>query len=137
MENVLADYLDKEIPAVHDPGHDNFNLLLMKADYNGAMVRVVRSKCSSLIGKTGIIAMETKETLKILQEDNNLISELIGRRSKLPTYILCLPAIPKNESVFEILINNLVLTIFGKNINMRPAERSVKKVKQFMDLDLS
>lgn len=80
MENILSDYLGKEIPAVYDPGHDNFSLLLMKADYNGAKVKVVRSKCSSLIGKTGIIAMETKETLKIVQENNHLISEFRENR---------------------------------------------------------
>lgn len=47
-----------------------------------------------------------------------------------------LAAIPKNESVFQVPVYNLTLTIFGKHINMRPAERSVKKVKQFMDLDI-
>lgn len=75
MENVLGDHLGKPLPAVHDPGYENFSLLLMKADYNGAKVKVVRSKCSSLIGKSGILAMETKETLRILQENNQLISE--------------------------------------------------------------
>lgn len=75
MQNVLCDHLEKQIPEVHDPGYEAFSILLMRADYNGAKVKVTRSRCSSLIGKTGIIAMETKETLKILQENNELISE--------------------------------------------------------------
>lgn len=75
MENILSDHLGKELPQVHDPGYENFSLLLMRADYNGAKVKVIRSRCSSLIGKTGILAMETKETLKVLQENNELISE--------------------------------------------------------------
>lgn len=75
MENVLSDYLGKKLPDVHDPGYDNFSLILMRADYNGAKLKVIRSKCSSLIGKTGILTMETKETLKVLQENNELISK--------------------------------------------------------------
>lgn len=80
MENVLCDHLGKALPAVHDPGYENFSLLLMRADYNGAKVTVVRSRCSSLIGKTGILAMETKETLRVLQENNVLISEWCKER---------------------------------------------------------
>ena len=137
MKNVLADHMGKELPAVHDPGYENFSLLLMRADYNGAKLKVVRSKCSSLIGKSGILAMETKETLKVLQENDELISTLLPYPLMHPlTNVSTLPAIPKNESVFEVPVHNLVLKIFGKHINMRPAERSVKKVKQFMSMDL-
>lgn len=80
MENILSDHLGKELPTVHDQGYENFSLLLMRADYNGAKVKVVRSRCSSLIGKTGILAMETKETLKVLQENNEVISEFLMQR---------------------------------------------------------
>lgn len=138
MENVLSEYLGKTLPAVHDPGYENFSLILMRADYNGAKLQVTRARCSSLIGKSGILAMETKETLKVLQENNELISEYrsICNLFRGITPLITVPAIPKNESVFEVRVHNLVLTIFGKHINMRPAERSVKKVKHFMDLDI-
>lgn len=76
MENVLCDHLGKALPAVHDAGYENFSLLLMRADYNGAKVKVIRSRCSSLIGKSGILAMETKETVKVLQENDEVISKL-------------------------------------------------------------
>lgn len=75
IENILCDHLGKELPSVHDPGYESFSLLLMRADYNGAKLKVIRSRCSSLIGKTGILAMETKETFRVLQENNELISE--------------------------------------------------------------
>lgn len=45
-------------------------------------------------------------------------------------------AIPKPESVFNILLKGVELKIFGKHLNIRPAERSVKKIKTLMDPDL-
>lgn len=39
MENVLCDHLGKELPAVHDPGYENFSLLLMKVRIFGDQKR--------------------------------------------------------------------------------------------------
>lgn len=47
-----------------------------------------------------------------------------------------LPAIPKQDSIFRITVDRLELTVMGRHLNIRPAERSVKKIKKFMDLDL-
>lgn len=47
-----------------------------------------------------------------------------------------IPAIPKQDSVFQIVVANLEFTIFGKHLTIRSAERSVKKIKNFMELDL-
>ena len=49
---------------------------LMKADYHGAKVTVVRSKCPSLVGIEGIIVQDTKCTFRILSEDNLIRSKL-------------------------------------------------------------
>lgn len=45
-------------------------------------------------------------------------------------------AIPKIDSVFKILIKDIEFTIYGKYLNIRPAERSVKKIKNCMEPDL-
>lgn len=45
-------------------------------------------------------------------------------------------AIPKPESVFKISLRDIEFTIFGKYLNIRPAERAVKKIKTIMHPDL-
>lgn len=48
--------------------------LLVKADFHGAKLIVTRSKCPSLVGVSGIVAMDTKQTFKVLGEDNKIRS---------------------------------------------------------------
>jgi RNase P/RNase MRP subunit p29 len=50
--------------------------MLQKADFHGALLKVVRSKCSSLVGVQGIILMDTKGTFQIICKDNRVKSEL-------------------------------------------------------------
>jgi hypothetical protein len=45
---------------------------LLKADLHGAVVTVVRSKCPSLIGASGLLVMETQETFRVVTEQNKL-----------------------------------------------------------------
>jgi ribonuclease P protein subunit POP4 len=47
-----------------------FSQLLLKADYHGAHLKVVRSACSSLVGQSGIVVFDTKNTFKIIGRDN-------------------------------------------------------------------
>ncbi|XP_037050017.1 ribonuclease P protein subunit p29 [Bradysia coprophila] len=105
-------------PTVEEPNYDSFSKILVKSDFHGAIVTVTRSRCPSLVGVNGIVAMDTKNTFKVLGKDNKLRT------------------IPKSDSIFTIFINNLELTIFGKHLTIRPAERSVKKIKNFMEPDL-
>jgi RNase P/RNase MRP subunit p29 len=51
-------------------------LMLQKADFHGALLKVVRSKCSSLVGVQGIILMDTKGTFQIICKDDKVRSEL-------------------------------------------------------------
>lgn len=53
-----------------------------------------------------------------------------------PIFFSEFTAIPKPESVFKILIDNIELKIFGKHLGIRPAERAVKKIKTIMHPDL-
>lgn len=81
--------------------------------------------------------MDTKQTFKVLGEDNKIRSIIFQIQIKqLKIIILIHTAIPKNDSVFLIKLYNLEMTVFGKHLNIRPAERSVKKVKNIMDPDL-
>lgn len=49
--------------------------MLQKADFHGAAIKVVRSKCSSLVGVKGIILMDTKGTFQIICKDDTVKSK--------------------------------------------------------------
>uniref|UniRef100_A0A2M4AZ71 Ribonuclease P protein subunit p29 n=1 Tax=Anopheles triannulatus TaxID=58253 RepID=A0A2M4AZ71_9DIPT len=105
-------------PDVTDSSYNMIVASLLKADYHGAKVTVVRSKQPSVVGMKGIVVLDTKGTFKIVSKDNRLRT------------------IPKNDSVFEIQSKENVVTLFGKHLNARPAERSVRKIKVFSLPDL-
>lgn len=128
-------------PEPHESGYDNFAKLLAKSDFHGAAVRVVRSKCPGHVGTEGIVAMDTKNTFKVVGRDNRMRSECVQNMEDGLRWLIVGPgfrfaAIPKQDSVFRICIDRLECTLFGRHLGIRPAERSVKKIKNFMDLDL-
>lgn len=97
---------------------NHFSQLLLKADYHGAHLKVVRSTCSSLVGQAGIVVFDTKNTFKIICRDN------------------IVRTIPKQPSVFTMVLDDYTCTIHGKYFCMRPQDRSVKKIKTHMIADL-
>ncbi|XP_017074205.1 ribonuclease P protein subunit p29 [Drosophila eugracilis] len=100
-----------EVPEVHDRHYDEFSRQLVKLDLHGAKLKVIESKCRTLENLEGICVMDTKNVLKILSKDNRLRT------------------IPKSQCVFGMKVGNMEFTIFGQHLNIRPAERSVKKIK--------
>uniref|UniRef100_A0A182M0A9 Ribonuclease P protein subunit p29 n=1 Tax=Anopheles culicifacies TaxID=139723 RepID=A0A182M0A9_9DIPT len=113
----LAGLMD-DIPIVTEARYNTIVAGLLKADYHGAKIHIVRSKQSSVVGMKGIVVLDTKGTFKMVSKDNKLRT------------------IPKNDSVFEVIIRDKMVTIFGKHLNARPAERCVKKMKTFSFPDL-
>ena len=49
--------------------------MLTSADYHGAMVEVIRSRCISRVGLKGIVLKDTKFTFEIITKENQLKSE--------------------------------------------------------------
>lgn len=94
------------------------SLALYRADYHGAELEVVRTKCSSLRGIKGIVLMDTKNTFKVISKDN------------------VIRTLPKSPCVFSLQIKGYTCTLYGKYFCTRPAERSVKKVKGHCPDDL-
>lgn len=103
--------LDKPIPDCTNKAWESFTTSLYKADFHGSELSVIRSKCPSYVGKNGICIMDTKNTFKLVSRDNVVTT------------------IPKKESVFEIYLNKYKITLFGKHLCVRPAERSTKRIK--------
>lgn len=63
------------LPDVSDANYDGFSKLLTKLDFHGARLTVTRSKCPSLVGIAGVVALDTKNTFKLCAEDNRLRSK--------------------------------------------------------------
>ncbi|KAM7406618.1 hypothetical protein PAMP_000988 [Pampus punctatissimus] len=91
---------------------------LLKADFHGAIISVVRSKCPSYVGTTGILVQEFKHVFKIITKEDKL------------------KVIPKRNSVFAVEINGFVSHIYGNKFEQRASERSAKKFKVRGTIDL-
>ncbi|XP_075934039.1 ribonuclease P protein subunit p29 isoform X4 [Anarhichas minor] len=91
---------------------------LLKADFHGAIITVVRSKCPSYVGATGILVQEFKHIFKIITKEDKL------------------KVIPKRNSVFAVEVNGFVSHIYGSKFEQRASERSAKKFKVRGTIDL-
>ncbi|XP_012055126.1 PREDICTED: ribonuclease P protein subunit p29 [Atta cephalotes] len=91
---------------------ENVNLQLIKADFHGAKISIDRSKCPSLVGVTGIVIQDTKNTFRVCGMDN------------------IIRTIPKDVVKINVhLDDGVTLKVFGRELSTRPAERAVKKFK--------
>ncbi|GAB5589555.1 RNase P/RNase MRP complex subunit [Umbelopsis nana] len=91
---------------------------LIKADYHGAIMTVVKSKCPSYIGTTGILVQETENMLNIITKENKL------------------KHVPKAASVFNLTVKGTTFTIYGNQIRFRASDRATRKFKIKPTIDL-
>ncbi|CAO3688781.1 unnamed protein product [Umbelopsis vinacea] len=91
---------------------------LIKADYHGAILTVVKSKCPSYIGTTGILVQETESMLNIITKENKL------------------KHIPKAASVFSLSVKGSTFTLYGNQIRFRASDRATRKFKVKPTIDL-
>ncbi|NWX17089.1 RPP29 protein, partial [Aegotheles bennettii] len=91
---------------------------LLKADLHGAIVTVVKSKCPSYVGITGIILQEFKHVFKIITKEDKL------------------KVVPKLNNVFSLETDGFISYIYGSKFQLRASERSAKKFKLKGTIDL-
>lgn len=99
-------------------GDEQFRMRICRADYHGALVKITKSKCPSQLGVQGYVVMETRNTLQLLTEKDEI---------KL---------IPKSGTSFSFCLNNHLFTVGGSNFCLKPSERAVKKWKNKPPYDL-
>ncbi|XP_043260928.1 ribonuclease P protein subunit p29 isoform X1 [Colletes gigas] len=112
MQQMLGDKFFSNVPK--DPTDSNWetvNQQLIKADFHGAEISVVGSKCPSLIGLHGIVIQDSKNTFRICGKDN------------------IIRTIPKDVIIMNIYLKQIKLELFGKDISIKPADRTIKKLK--------
>lgn len=91
---------------------------LIKADYHGAILTVIKSKCPSYIGVIGILIQETESMLNIITKENKL------------------KRIPKAASIFNLSVKGNTFTIYGSQIRFRASDRATRKFKVKPTIDL-
>ncbi|CAK9832840.1 Ribonuclease P protein subunit p29 [Anthophora retusa] len=112
MQQVLGTKFFTNIPKdPTDPNWENVNQQLVKADFHGAKISVVGSKCPTLVGLRGIVIQDTKNTFRICGKDN------------------IVRTIPKDVVIMKIDLTTVYLEFFGKDLSIRPTERTIKKFK--------
>lgn len=82
-----------------------------KSDFHGCFIRVVKSKCPSLVSIEGIILLETKNLFSIITPSNEL------------------KKVPKQNSVFEFEVAGRKVTLYGNNFRFKASERSTRNFK--------
>lgn len=77
MERHLGmDHTNFKVPQPGDAQFASFSTLLCKSDFHGAKLKIVDSKCPSVVGKEGIVVLESKNTFKIVEKDDVTRSKL-------------------------------------------------------------
>ncbi|XP_076224502.1 ribonuclease P/MRP subunit POP4 [Nomia melanderi] len=112
MQQMLGNKFFTNVPTnPTDPSWENINQQLIKADFHGAEISVIASKCPCLIGSSGIVIQDTKNTFRICGKDNTIRT------------------IPKDVVIINIHLKNVKLELFGKDLCVKPTERTIKKLK--------
>ncbi|XP_076640747.1 ribonuclease P/MRP subunit POP4 isoform X2 [Halictus rubicundus] len=112
VQQMLGSKFFVNIPSnVSDPNWENINQQLIKADFHGAEISIIGSKCPSLIGLSGIVIQDTKNIFRICGQDN------------------IIRTIPKDVVLMNIHMKNVKLELFGKDLSVKPIERTIKKLK--------
>ncbi|XP_076449004.1 ribonuclease P protein subunit p29-like isoform X2 [Babylonia areolata] len=91
---------------------------ILRAELQGSILTVQRSKCPSLVGVWGIVLQETRHTFVFLTPQD------------------AVKCVPKVNSVFTMEWGGCVFTIHGNHFRVKAAERSSRKFKVKSTTDL-
>jgi len=85
IHHLWKDYMQDTV-GHFDPSSKELGEALIKADYHGAILKVIRATCVTRVGLSGIVIMETQETFKIVTLDNLL--KVIPKKNTVFTFEL-------------------------------------------------
>ncbi|XP_018326620.1 ribonuclease P protein subunit p29 [Agrilus planipennis] len=117
LRNLWKQYIkevlgyNEKLPNYTDPHWTIFSSSLMKSEFVGAEIKVIRSNVPSLVDLSGTIVLETKATFQIVTPSNKL------------------KIILKAPCIFEISLDVGRISFMGNSLITKPSERSAKKIK--------
>lgn len=107
--------------------------LLVSADYHGAKMEVVRSRCSSRVGVKGIVVKDTKFTFELITEKNEL--KIVPKEHTVFRFEVPFAEHVKEEETKEAR-KPLVFEIYGNQFEVRAPDRANRKFKMHIDDEL-
>ena len=110
---------------------DGAGAVLVSADYHGALVEVVRSRCISRVGLKGIVVKDTKFTFEIITTGNEL--KIVPKEHTVFRFEV--PFDGRNSEGVEVP-RLLVFEIHGNQLENRAPDRANKKFRPHFDPDL-
>lgn len=116
---------------IEDMKSDSDQLNLVRADFHGAYVVVCASLNPALIGHKGFIVQETKNTFKLITQQDRLISKQSSMCAMLTRGSLCVSftAVAKKGTVFAFAYDGVIYKVVGDYLQFTPHQRSRAKVK--------
>lgn len=96
---------------------------LVKADFHGCKVEIVKAKHPSLVGLAGIVVQETAGTFRIVTSKNDI--KVLPKENMTYTFDLPLAAGPDDRGITK----DLRFELHGGNFAFRGSDRSNKKFK--------
>lgn len=103
--------------------------ILVSADFHGALVEVVRSRCASRVGGRGIVVKDTKFTFEIVTEKDEL--KIMPKE-----HIVFRFEVPFEEAEGSETRSPLVFELHGSQFENRAPDRANKKFRPHFDPDL-
>lgn len=106
---------------------------LATADYHGAKVTVVRSRCVGMVGLAGIVVRDTKFTFQIITENNEL--KTIPKKHTIFRFEIpqpgSTPSPNKEQGAKEVIkeASSLIFELHGSQFESKAPERATKKCK--------
>lgn len=101
--------------------------ILCSADYHGAHLEVVRSRCPSRIGLRGIVIRDTKYTFEIITTSNAL--KVVPKEHTVFRFEVPVPAQKAIQAVQSRMAKTMTFEIHGDQFQHRAVDRANKKQK--------
>ncbi|KAL8601082.1 hypothetical protein ACOMHN_040783 [Nucella lapillus] len=121
LHDAWKQYMEELIPSdrpLSAGEAQNASQKILKAELQGSILTVQRSKCPSYVGLTGIVVQETRHTFVLVTPGDAVKS------------------VPKMNSVFALELSGHVFTIHGNHFKVKAGERSSRKFKSKPSTDL-
>ncbi|GFF25706.1 ribonuclease P protein subunit p29 [Aspergillus udagawae] len=103
---------------------------LVTADFHGAELEVVRSRCSGRVGVKGIVVRDTKFTFMIVTEKDEV--KTIPKEHTIFRFSVPLPSADDEDTAMsdgDKVKKELTLELHGSQFENRPVDRANKKFK--------
>ncbi|EPX71008.1 RNase P and RNase MRP subunit [Schizosaccharomyces octosporus yFS286] len=119
LYSMWCNYLDE---AIGNSTGESLLAKMIKAEYHGSYMRVIRCKSPSRIGIEGICVHESKNMLSLVTRNDTVVR------------------IPKTDSIMQVIANmsnrRLVIELYAHHLLLRAGDRSNRRYKGKSTIDL-